>query len=76
MTNEDVIKAKQSLNSVIKFIELLISRLSDPDETVSARALLTGFCIDRYFDEFLIQDIQKLLLKYGKPDEQTTKDLV
>lgn len=67
MKEEDnVVQAKKSLKSHIKFLESLLSHINGSDIEMKGRAMWATWCIHRYLNDGLIKDIEaSMLLQKG-----------
>lgn len=68
--NDNVLEAKKSLKSHIKFFESLLGHLRGSDEVLKARAMWASWCLHRYIHDQLINDIAKAMQDHGKPLEK------
>lgn len=68
MTKEydNVLEAKRTVKKQIAFLENLLENLKKPDKAFRGYAVVTAWCIDKYFAEKLSADIQKVV---AKPEE-------
>ena len=66
MKPEDNVKdAKRSLKSHIKFLESLLFHLRGEDIVLKGRAMWASWCLHRYINNELINDIEKAMKDYG-----------
>lgn len=70
MTPEEsnLYEAKRSLKAHIKFFESLIKHLNGHDKILKGRAMWASWCIHRYLNDGLIDDIEKLMMEAKKED--------
>jgi hypothetical protein len=63
MTKEydNVLEAKRTVKKQIAFLETLLENLKKPDKTWRSYAVVTAWCVDRYFSEKLSQEIQEVI---------------
>ncbi len=72
MTDEkETIKAaKKCLKSHIKFLESLLQHIKGTDEVYKARALWTAWCINRYMNEHLMNELKQEMKNQGVLSER------
>jgi hypothetical protein len=65
MTDEsnNVLEAKKSIKSHIKFFESLIKHLNSDNEVLKSRAMFAAWCLHRYLNDGLIIDMEKAMCK-------------
>ncbi len=68
--HDAVLDAKRSLKAHIQFLEKLLSHLKGPDKTLRGRAICTSWCINNYFQERLMPDIQAVIEKNSPLDNK------
>ncbi len=63
MTHEynNVVEARRAVKKQIEFLETLLENLKKPDKTWRGHAVITAWCIDRYFSEKLTNEIHDVL---------------
>ena len=62
MTETDNIKAaKKSLKAHIKFLKSLNDHIAQAEETFLSRSMFAAWCIDKYLNEQLKNDIEKAM---------------
>lgn len=62
MTEADVIKdAKKSLRAHIKFLNSLKDHIIKAKEPFLSRSMFAAYCIDKYMNEHLKNDIEKCM---------------
>ena len=59
--NDNVLEAKKSLKYHIKFLESLKTHLSGSDPILKGRAMWATWCLHRYINDGLINDIEKAM---------------
>ena len=63
--NDNVREAKKSLKSHIKFFESLLHHIRFGEEQMKARAMWATWCLHRYINDGLIEDIEKAMKEHG-----------
>jgi hypothetical protein len=73
MTKEydNVLEAKRTVKKLITFLETLLENLKKPDKTFRGYAVVTAWCIDRYFSEKISPEIQQVIEKNSTPPGQS-----
>lgn len=63
MTKEydNVLEAKRIVKKQVTFLETLLKNLKKPEKSWRSYAIVTAWCIDRYFSEKLSDEIQYIL---------------
>jgi hypothetical protein len=69
--NANIIEAKQSLKSHIKFFESLLKHINGSDPSMKARAMWASWCLHRYINDGLITDIEKAMKENGDKKDET-----
>lgn len=69
VTNNNVIEAKKSLKSHIKFLTSLLGHLQRNDPILQSRAMCAAYCLHRYINDGLIADIEKVMKDHGGKSE-------
>ncbi len=59
--NSNVSEAKQSIKSHIKFFEALLKHLNGNDKVLQGRAMWAKWCLHRYINDGLVNDIEKAM---------------
>jgi hypothetical protein len=72
MKDDNVLSAKKSLKSHIKFFETLIKHLNCNDESLQGRAMLATWCLNRYMNNGLIHDIENEIRPYVPSNDPQT----
>lgn len=67
--NDNVQEAKKSIKSHIKFLESLLQHLRGADTPYKARAMWAVWCIHRYINDRLMNDIQMAMEQNAKGKE-------
>lgn len=69
MTQEynNVLEAKKSVKSHIEFFEALLKHLNGTDKALRSRACFAAWCLHRYINDQLINDIQDAMEKNASP---------
>ena len=62
---QNVIDAKKTIKAHIKFFEALLKNLNGSDETVKGGALWVGWCLHRYINDDLVNDVKKAMIEQG-----------
>lgn len=67
MTTEydNVSDAKRSVKKQIGFLEDLLKNLKNPDKGWRGYAVVTAWCINRYFSEKLTHEIQEFMAQHN-----------
>ncbi len=66
MTIQKNIKdAKKSLKSYIKFLRSLKNHIDKAEEPFLSRSMVAAWCIDKYFNEQLQNDIERAIKENG-----------
>lgn len=63
--NVNLREAKKSLKSHIKFFESLLKHIQFGEEQMKSRAMWATWCLHRYINDGLIEDIKKAMKEYG-----------
>ncbi len=63
--DKNVQEAKQSLKSHIKFFEALLNHIKGGDEVLKGRAMWATWCLHRYINDGLINDIERAMREHG-----------
>lgn len=63
--NNNIQEAKQSLKAHIKFLESLLGHIKGNNEVLKWRAMWATWCLHRYFNDGLIEDIEKAMKEHG-----------
>lgn len=71
--NNNVYEAIISLKSQIKFFQSLLQHVRGANEVFKARAMWATWCLHRYLNNELANDIEKAMREFGNKDE--LKDL-
>ncbi len=66
--DENVVEAKNSLKSHIKFFESLLKHINSDDVVMKGRAMWAAWCLHRYMQESLINDIENAMKEHGNND--------
>jgi hypothetical protein len=63
MTQEydNVLEAKRSIKHHIEFLEILLKHLNGTDKLLRGRACWAAWCLHRYFNDQLMNDIQNAI---------------
>jgi hypothetical protein len=74
MTQEydNVLDAKRSIKRQIEFLENLLNNLKGANKIWRGHAVVTAWCIDRYFNGQLQKEIHEVLAK-NMPQENTSE---
>ena len=64
--NENITEAKKSLKYHIKFFESLLAHIRKGEEPQLSRAMWATYCLHRYINDGLINDIEKAMKEHGK----------
>lgn len=67
--NDNVQEAKKSIKAHIKFFESLLQHLRGPETPYKTRAMWTAWCLHRYINERLMNDIQMAMEQNLKSKE-------
>lgn len=59
--DENIVEAKKSLKSHIKFLECLIKHIGGDDEVLKGRAMWAAWCLHRYINDGMIKDIEQAM---------------
>lgn len=72
MSNDEknIHEAKQSLKAHIKFFEALLGHIRGPDPVLKGRAMWATWCLHRYINDGLIQDIENAMTQFGGKNTQ------
>ncbi len=65
----NVYEAKQSIKYHIKFLQSLKSHISGSDKVLKSRAMWATWCLHRYINDKLIEDMEKAMKEFGNKDE-------
>ena len=69
-------EAKNSVKKQIKFLEHLLQELKRSEKGAVGYAVITIWCIDRYFSERLIDEVKRIILQNMSKDNEDEKDKV
>lgn len=67
--NEHIKEAKKSLKAHIKFLESLQTHIKRGEEPMLSRAMFTTYCIHRYLNDELMNDVEMVMKKNQKQGE-------
>jgi hypothetical protein len=70
MEYDNVSDAKRSVKKQIDFLENLLKHLKNPDKGWRVYAVVTAWCINRYFSEKLTHEIQEVMTKNVAPENK------
>jgi hypothetical protein len=62
---KNVYEAKNSLKSHIKFLETLLEHIKKDDPILKGRAMWATWCLHRYINDGLINDIETAMREHG-----------
>lgn len=70
MTQEynTVLEAKKSVKAHIQFFESLLKHLNGTDKALRSRAVWAAWCLHRYINDRLINEIQMVMEQNTPPD--------
>lgn len=66
--SENVNEAKKSLKHHIKFFESLLGHIRFGDPVLKGRAMWATWCLHRYINDQLIDDMEKAMKELGDKD--------
>lgn len=67
--SHNILEAKKSIKSHIKFLESLLKHLKGSDLELQAKSLWVSWCLHRYFNDGLMNDIETALREFGGINE-------
>lgn len=67
--NDNVQEAKKSLKHHIKFLESILQNLRGNDPIFKARAMWASWCLHRYINDRLMNDIKMAMEQNAKQNE-------
>ena len=70
MTKEydTIVEAKKSVKAHINFFEELLKHLKGTDKALRGRAVWAAWCLHRYINDHLINDIHQAMVKNAPKD--------
>jgi hypothetical protein len=62
MKPNNLLEAKHSIKENIKFFQMLLEHLKGPDKALRGRAIIAAWCVHRYMNDKLLDDVEKAML--------------